>query len=44
MISQFALAIPLLAFYEISILIGGWIERKREVEEKKAEETDVAGS
>jgi sec-independent protein translocase protein TatC len=42
-ISQFALAIPLLAFYEISILIGGAIERKREAEEqeeeKKADET-----
>ena len=42
-ISQFALAIPLLAFYELSILIGGWIEKKREVEdaeeEKKADET-----
>jgi sec-independent protein translocase protein TatC len=42
-ISQFALAIPLLAFYEISILIGGVIEKKRELEdaeeEKKAEET-----
>ena len=41
-ISQFALAIPLLAFYEISILIGGVIERKREAEdaaeEKKADE------
>jgi len=36
-ISQFALAVPLLAFYEISILIGGWIEKKRE-EEQKAEE------
>jgi sec-independent protein translocase protein TatC len=42
-ISQFALAIPLLAFYEISILIGRSIERKRDIEqaaeEKKADET-----
>ncbi len=37
-ISQFALAVPLLAFYEISILIGSWIEKKREEEEKKAEQ------
>ena len=28
-VSQIALAIPLMAFYEISILIGGVIERKR---------------
>jgi sec-independent protein translocase protein TatC len=41
-ISQLALAVPLLGFYEISILIGGWIERKRAAEEKKAEES--AGS
>jgi sec-independent protein translocase protein TatC len=43
-ISQFALAIPLLAFYELSIIIGGAIERKREAEdaaeEKKAEEEE----
>src|SRR6185295_13661804 len=32
-ISQLALAIPLLAFYEISIIIGSWIEKKREEEE-----------
>jgi sec-independent protein translocase protein TatC len=46
-ISQFALAFPLLAFYEISILIGRAIERKRATEDKKAEEaeeTDAAGS
>ena len=47
-VSQLALATPLLAFYEISILIGGWIERKREAEDKKAEEeenkADDAGS
>ena len=36
-ISQLALAIPLLGFYEISIIIGSWIEKKREEEEKKAE-------
>src|SRR5690348_1125622 len=41
-ISQIALAIPLLAFYEISILIGSWIEKKRDEEDKKAEE--AAGS
>lgn len=40
-ISQFALAAPLLAFYEISILIGGWIERKRAEEDKKAEEEEA---
>src|SRR5216684_3242102 len=39
-ISQIALAVPLLAFYEISILIGTWIEKKREEEDKKAEEAD----
>ena len=37
-ISQIALAIPLLAFYEISIIVGSWIEKKREEEEKKADE------
>ena len=36
-ISQIALAIPLMAFYELSILIGGWIERKRDREDKAAE-------
>ncbi len=36
-ISQLALAVPLLAFYEISIIIGGWIEKKREEAEKKEE-------
>lgn len=41
-ISQIALAVPLLLFYEISILVGSWIEKKREEEEKKAEES--AGS
>ena len=41
-ISQIALAVPLLAFYEISILIGSWIEKKRDEEDKKAEE--AAGS
>jgi len=29
-ISQLALALPLLGFYEISIIIGSWIEKKRE--------------
>ncbi|MBV8391835.1 MAG: twin-arginine translocase subunit TatC [Alphaproteobacteria bacterium] len=37
-ISQFALAVPLLVFYEVSIIIGSWIEKKREVEDKKADE------
>lgn len=36
-VSQLALAAPLLLFYEISILIGGYIERKRDAEDKKAE-------
>jgi sec-independent protein translocase protein TatC len=39
-ISQLALAVPLLAFYELSILIGSRIEKKREVEDKKAEEAE----
>jgi sec-independent protein translocase protein TatC len=39
-VSQIALAIPLLAFYEISIIVGSWIEKKREEEDKKAEEAD----
>jgi sec-independent protein translocase protein TatC len=43
-ISQIALALPLLAFYEISILIGSWIEKKREQEDKKAEESESADS
>ena len=43
-ISQIALALPLLAFYEISILIGSWIEKKREEEDKKAEESEAADS
>ena len=37
-VSQIALAVPLLLFYEISILIGSWIEKKREAEDKKADE------
>ncbi len=37
-ISQIALAVPLLLFYEISILVGSWIEKKRAEEEKKADE------
>jgi sec-independent protein translocase protein TatC len=40
-ISQIALAVPLLAFYEISILIGTWIEKKREEEDKKAQEAET---
>jgi sec-independent protein translocase protein TatC len=40
-ISQLALAFPLLAFYEISILIGSRIEKKRDVEDKKAEEAEA---
>ncbi len=39
-VSQLALAVPLLAFYEISILIGSWIEKKREEEDRKAEEAE----
>ena len=39
-VSQLALAIPLIAFYEISILIGRWIEKKRDEGEKKAEEAE----
>ena len=40
-ISQIALAVPLLAFYEVSILIGTWIEKKREEEDKKAEQAET---
>ena len=40
-ISQLALAVPLIGFYEISILIGSQIERKRAAEEKKAEEEEA---
>jgi sec-independent protein translocase protein TatC len=43
-ISQIALALPLLAFYEISILVGSWIEKKREEEDKKAEEKEEKSS
>jgi sec-independent protein translocase protein TatC len=43
-ISQIALALPLLAFYEISILVGSWIERKREEEDKKAEDAETSDS
>jgi sec-independent protein translocase protein TatC len=43
-VSQLALAAPLLAFYEISILIGGWIEKKREEEDKKTEQEATADS
>lgn len=41
-ISQFALAVPLLLFYEISILIGGAIERNREAEEKAEQAKEEA--
>jgi len=34
--------VPLLAFYEISILIGSWIEKKQAEEDKKAEEAEEA--
>ena len=40
-ISQLALAVPLIGFYEISIIIGGWIEKKRADEDKKAEEAEA---
>ena len=40
-VSQLALAIPLILFYEASIIIGSVIERKREEEDKAA---DAAGS
>jgi sec-independent protein translocase protein TatC len=44
-VSQIALAIPLILFYEISILIGAWIERRRDAEDKKAEDAEnAAGS
>ena len=43
-ISQIALAVPLMAFYELSILIGSWIEKKREEADKKAEEDEAAAS
>ena len=39
-VSQLALAVPLLAFYEISILIGSWIEKKQAEEDRKAEEAE----
>ena len=39
-ISQLALAGPLIVFYEISIIIGGWIEKKKAAEDKKAEEAE----
>ena len=47
-VSQLALAIPLIAFYEFSILVGSVIEKRREAEDKKAEEeankAEAAGS
>jgi sec-independent protein translocase protein TatC len=39
-VSQFALATPLLAFYEISILIGSAIEKRRAAAEKAEEAAD----
>ena len=36
-VSQFALATPLLLFYELSIWIGSMIEKKRETQEQAAE-------
>jgi len=36
-VSQFALALPLIGFYEISIVIGRLIEKKRAEEEKAAD-------
>ena len=39
-ISQIALAVPLLGFYEISIIIGSWIEKRRDADDKKAEEAE----
>src|SRR5471030_2618688 len=39
-ISQLALAGPLIAFYEISIIICGWIEKKKAEEDKKADEAE----
>jgi sec-independent protein translocase protein TatC len=39
-VSQLALAIPLIAFYEISIVIGGWIEKKKAAEDKATEEAE----
>ena len=43
-VSQLALAAPLLAFYEISIVIGSWIEKKRDEEDKKAEQEQEAAT
>jgi sec-independent protein translocase protein TatC len=40
-ISPIALAIALMAFYEVSILIGRWIEKKREAADKKAEADEL---
>ena len=40
-VSQLALAIPLLVFYELSILIGRVIERKRDAADKKAEADEL---
>jgi sec-independent protein translocase protein TatC len=40
-VSQLALAVPLIAFYELSILIGRVIEKKRAQEDKKTEEEEA---
>ena len=40
-VSQLALAIPLLVFYELSIVIGRVIERKRDAADKKAEADEL---
>ena len=40
-VSQVALAVPLIAFYEISILIGRFIEKKREADDRKAEAAEA---
>ncbi|MBM3645683.1 MAG: twin-arginine translocase subunit TatC [Alphaproteobacteria bacterium] len=43
-VSQLALAIPLIIFYELSILIGGWIEKRRAAADKKAEAEEEAAA
>lgn len=39
-VSQLALAVPLIGFYELSIVIGRWIEKRRDLEDKKKEEQE----
>lgn len=41
-VSQFALAVPLIAFYELSIVIGRVIENRREAAEKAAAKAEAA--